>query len=147
MTNYQRPSGGRQGPGETWQPYRETHQNTVDHKAGRNASVRGFLKALPLVVKIILVLFGGSTTIIVVVVIGGGLNPNTSPPTNPFPAAVQQQWLNDCEGRTFNTVSKCQCELSYFEQHATAQQFAQDYGAMPPGVAPPEFPGAMDCPS
>jgi hypothetical protein len=146
MTSYQRPSGGRPGPGEPWQPYQERRQNTADRKTGRNASFRGFLKALPLIVKILLALFGGGTTVIVVVVIGSGLNPNTSPPV-PFPAAVQQQWLNDCEGQSFNTPAKCQCELSYFEEHATAQQFEQDYGAMPPGVAPPEFPGAMDCPS
>jgi hypothetical protein len=145
MTSQQPPSGGQQGPGGQWQPYQGRPWDAPRDKAGRNASFMQFLKAAPLIVKLLLALFGGGTTIVVIVVIGATLSP--PPPTVPFPAAVQQQWLSDCEGLSFNTPAKCQCQLSYFEEHATAVQFVQDYGAMPPGVVPPEFPGAMDCPS
>jgi hypothetical protein len=146
MTSHQPPSVGRQETDRWRQPYQEKPRNTPYGKAGRNTSLE-LLKAAPLIVKLLVALFGGGTTIVVIVAIGGSFTPNPPSLPNPFPTAVQQQWLSDCEGRSFNTAAKCQCQLSYFEQHATAQQFEQDYGAMPPGVVPPEFPGAMDCPS
>jgi hypothetical protein len=70
--------------------------------------------------------------------------PSSSGP-GPYPQSIQQGWMNDCEGNN-NSQAKCQCELSYFEQHASAQQFEQDYSAMPPGVVPPQLAGAAaDC--
>jgi hypothetical protein len=65
---------------------------------------------------------------------------------NAYPLAAQQSWMNDCEARN-NSQSRCACELSYFEQHASYSQFQQAYGAMPPGVVPQEFSGALSCPS
>lgn len=58
-----------------------------------------------------------------------------------YPLSVQQGWMNDCEGNN-NSQAKCQCELTYFEQHASSQQFEQDYSAMPPGVVPSQLAGA-----
>lgn len=65
----------------------------------------------------------------------------------PYPVATQQGWLTDCESLSFNTPLICGCELSYFEGHVTAQQFEQDYSAMPPGIVPPELSGAEACSS
>jgi hypothetical protein len=58
---------------------------------------------------------------------------------SPYPAQVQQQWLNDCEQRNNTSVSFCQCELSYFEQHASYQVFEQEYGNSNPGVPPAQL--------
>ena len=92
------------------------------------------------------IISGVGITIIVVVVIG--TTHHTPLPSLPsYPAAVQQGWLSDCESLSFNTVPRCECELSYFETHATAGQFEQDYSAMPSGVVPPELAGAEECSS
>jgi hypothetical protein len=94
---------------------------------------------------------GVGITIIIIVAIGTANNPQQitprPAPITLYPAAVQQGWLSDCEGRSFNTVPICECELSYFEDHATAQQFENDYSQMPAGVVPPELAGAEACTS
>jgi hypothetical protein len=87
----------------------------------RGWSFLEFMKAAPLIVKLLLAIFGGGITITVVIVIGANISP-PSPPSHIYSTAIRQGWLNDCEGRSFNSPSKCECELSYFEQ---------DYGAMP----------------
>jgi hypothetical protein len=58
-----------------------------------------------------------------------------------YPVNLQNEWLSDCENNNFS-VSSCQCKLSFFESHATYQQFEQDYSAMPPGVVPSQLSGA-----
>jgi hypothetical protein len=90
------------------------------------------------------IISGVGITIVIVVVIRA--IPST-PPVVPYPAAVQQGWLNDCENSSssFHTVPVCECELSYFENHVSAQQFEQDYGDTLPGVVPPELAGAEAC--
>jgi hypothetical protein len=147
MSGQQPAPSWQQGPDGQWYPYPSYPEKPGRSEGGdarRRSPFLGVLKAAPLVVKLLLAIFGGSTTIIVVVVIGNVIFP---PSPGPYPPATQQQWLSDCEGLSFNTASKCQCELSYFEQHVTAPQFEQDYSSMPPGVVPPELAGAEDCPS
>lgn len=115
-----------------------------------NSSLMEFMKALQELLKTIRafmaahkVIFGVGITIVIIVV--AGTIRTTAP--RPYPAAVQQGWLSDCGSRSFNTAPKCQCELAYFENHVTAEQFEQDYSEMPPGVVPPELAGAETCPS
>ena len=61
-----------------------------------------------------------------------------------YPLAAEEGWMSDCTGGN-NSQSKCACELSYFEHHASYPQFQSDYSAMPPGVVPPELSGAVSC--
>ncbi len=93
------------------------------------------------------IISGVGITIVIVVVIGTIHSTTPSTPSTLYPAAVQQSWLNDCENSSssFHTVPVCECELTYFENHVSAQQFEQDYGDMPPGVVPPELAGAEAC--
>lgn len=63
---------------------------------------------------------------------------------NAYPPQAQQDWLNACEQTSNATVAYCQCELSYFEQHASYQVFEQEYGNMPPGVPPPQMANASN---
>jgi hypothetical protein len=65
---------------------------------------------------------------------GGGSSPT------PYPAAVQQRWLSDCEART--GAATCECDLSFFEQSVSYQQFEHDYSAVQPGAVPPELSGS-----
>jgi hypothetical protein len=70
--------------------------------------------------------------------------PNPRPPIpgsspTPYPTDVQQAWLSACEQRNNTSVSLCQCELTYFEQHASLQVFEQDYGQVQPGTIPPHY--------
>ena len=83
------------------------------------------------------------------------VSPSPSPPSasptgtatpsgSAYPVAAQQNWLNSCAGNK-RSQSACECQLSYFEQHASYQKFEQDYSAMPPGVVPPQLDGAVAC--
>ena len=92
------------------------------------------------------IISGVGITIVIVVVIGT-IHHTINPAPARYSAAVQQSWLNDCESRSFNTIPKCECELSYFEDHVSATVFEQDYSAMPPGVVPAQLAGAEACPS
>jgi hypothetical protein len=68
--------------------------------------------------------------------------PNPGPASYSYSLSVQQGWMNDCEGNS-NSVAKCQCELSYFEDRVSSQIFEQDYSAMGlPGVVPSQLAGA-----
>jgi hypothetical protein len=145
----QNPAAWRQGPDGQWYPY-QPYPGTTGSPQGeavrRRSPFLQFLKTVPLVVKLLLAIFGGGTTITIIFVIGSIITAApVLPVTHRYSASVQEQWMNDCESRSFNAPSTCQCELSYFEVHAGQQQFEQDYGAMPPGVVPPELAGAEDC--
>lgn len=149
MSGQQFGPGWWQGPDGRWYPsppYQGPPGKPRKENNEPGRSFLGFLKAAPLIVKVLLAIFGGGTTITIIIVIGTAVS-TPSPSPNPYPAAIGQGWLNDCEGLSLNSPSKCECELSYFEQHVTAQQFEQDYGAMPPGVVPAQLAGAEDCPS
>ncbi len=63
---------------------------------------------------------------------------------NAYPPQAQEDWLNACEQRNGTTVSFCQCELSYFEQHATYTVFEQEYGNGIPGVPPAQMANAAN---
>jgi hypothetical protein len=130
--------------------------NSRKEEAKRPPSLLDLFQTLPLILKLLIAIFGGGTVITVVIVIGSRIQPNppgpstvpsSSQPAYTYPAAVQQGWLNDCESRSFNTIPKCQCELSYFENHVSATVYEQDYSEMPPGVVPAQLAGAEACPS
>jgi hypothetical protein len=109
-------------------------------------SLQELLKTLRAFMTAHKIISGVGITIVIVVAIGA-IHPTPSITSKPYPAVVQQGWLNDCESLSFNTIPKCECELTYFENRVTAQQFEQDYSAMPPGVVPPELAGAEACPT
>jgi hypothetical protein len=132
------------------QPRTQRKDADARNDDGDSSSLMEFMKALQELLKTIRafiavhkVISGVGITIVIIVVAG---TIRTTPPP-PYPAAVQQGWLSDCESRSFNTAPKCECELSYFENHVKAEQFEQDYSEMPPGVVPPELAGAEACPS
>jgi hypothetical protein len=151
MARQQSRPGWWQGPDGRWYatpPYERPPTNPRRENNEHSRSFLGLLKAAPLIVKILLAIFGGGTTITVVIVIGVAISPsNPSQPYYSYPAAIRQGWLNDCESRSFNSPSICECELSYFDHHVTARQFEQDYGEMPPGVVPAQLAGAEACSS
>jgi hypothetical protein len=74
---------------------------------------------------------------------GGGGGGATTPSLTTYPAAAQQNWLSSCEGNQ-DSASTCQCDLSYFEQHASYQQFEQYSGAIMPGVVPVQLDHAIE---
>lgn len=130
--------------------------NPRKEETKRPRSLLDLFQALPLILRLLIAIFGGGTVITVVTIIGAHSQPTppgpppvsgSSQPAYTYPAAVQQGWLNDCESRSFNTIPKCECELSYFENHVSATVFEQDYSAMPAGVVPAQLAGAEACPS
>jgi hypothetical protein len=133
-------------PGWSGEPRRETDARNENRD---NSSYEESMKALQELLKTIRafiaahkVISGVGIAIVIVVVVGTAYRISPS-----YPAGVQQVWLGDCESLSFNTVPRCECELSYFEAHVTAAQFEQDYSPMPPGVVPPELAGAEECSS
>jgi hypothetical protein len=137
-------------PGRRGEPRREADARNANRD---NSSYEESMRALQELLKTIRafiaahkIISGAGITIVIVVVIGT-TRPIPVPSLPLYPVAVQQGWLSDCESRSFNTVPKCECELSYFENHVSVQQFEQDYSAMPPGVVPPELAGAEECSS
>lgn len=135
-------------PGRPGAPRKDTDARTERRDS---SSVTEFMRVLQELLKTIRafitahkIISGLGITIVIVAVVG---NIPNNPPTTRYPAALQQEWLGDCESLSFNTAPECGCELSYFENHVSAQQFEEDYSAIPPGVVPPELAGAEECSS
>jgi hypothetical protein len=68
---------------------------------------------------------------------GNGKSQGDSAVTAAYPVNIQTNFLNACEEN--GTQAGCQCDLSWFEQHVSLQQFEQDDAEADQGVTPPDL--------
>lgn len=143
------PPGGPATPRKDADARNESRDNSSFAESMR--ALQELLKTIRAFITAHKIISGAGITVVIIVAIGTIRIPPSiklqPAPIISYPVAVQQGWLSDCESLSFNTAPKCECELSYFENHVTARQFEQDYSAMPAGVVPPELAGAEACSS
>lgn len=69
--------------------------------------------------------------------------PQTPPATTSYPAAVQQQFLGQCE-QTGSTIAQCTCGLAWFQNNVTLTRFEQDMADFDAGTMPADLITAQD---
>lgn len=126
-----------EAPGRPEKPRTENTENSSFLKLLK--TIQEVAKTIAALLKLKAMIWGGGAIVVVIVIV------HITAHHSAYPTAAEQSWMSSCETINNNTPAICGCELSYFEQHVSYQQFEQDYGDMPPGVVPPELANVETC--